>query len=108
MRVSGEKAMMRAMSQEALDARFDLRLKVTSEQPYDQGLRREQAKELYALLGLPFIEELLDEYDDLIGDKDELLQKIGAYQALLAAMEQQKQQGEADAQASAEQASAAK
>ena len=96
-RIAGDDAagvLMKAVPEDALEARFDLRLKVTSELPFDQERRKMEAKELYALLGLPFISQLLEEYADIVGDQDELLEKIDAYRALVAAVEQKRAEGE--------------
>lgn len=91
-RIGGEEAqnLLMAIPEGAVEARFDLSLKVTTGLPFDQ--EREQVKwtQLFQLLGLPVLEQLLDAYE--VEGKAEILEAVQVYQALKAAVEQQREQ----------------
>jgi hypothetical protein len=73
------------LTTEQFDARFDLRLEVATSLPFDRERRKLEAKELFTLLNLPFLEPLLDAYER--PDKAEIIEKVEAYQLILAMQE---------------------
>jgi hypothetical protein len=80
---------------ESLDAKYDLRLDVITDLPFDRDRRKAEAKELYEIIGPPYTERLLEAYE--VPDKDDLLKKIDAWQMIEAAQkvaEQKQKQGE--------------
>jgi len=74
------------LTQDQFDARFDLRLEVTTTLPFDRERRKQEALTLFQLLGVPFLEPLLDAFERQ--DKEEVMEKVEAYQMLLAMQEQ--------------------
>ena len=88
-RIAGEgSAQMMALDATQFDAKYDLRLQVATDLPFDRDTRKAEARELYEILGIPFLEQLLDAYERK--DKDEILANAQAYQAMMAAVEAMK------------------
>lgn len=85
-RVVGEKGAMQvqAMTQEMIDAKFDIKMEVTTALPFDKERRRLERIELFKMLmesfgpqaGLPLLPNILDLFD--IEKKDEILEQITA------------------------------
>lgn len=88
----GTEAGIAKLTEDQFSARFDLRLEVATSLPFDRERRKVEAMELYNVLSVPFLSQLLDAYER--PDKDEILKKVMGYQAILAAMqaEQAKQE----------------
>jgi hypothetical protein len=81
----GSEAAIVRLTAEQFDARFDLRLEVGSSLPFSVEQRKQEALTLYQLLGVPFLEALLDAFER--DDKAEILSKVESWQMLLAAQE---------------------
>jgi len=85
-RIAGEGSVrMMELDATQFDAKYDLRLQVATDLPFDRDTRKNEARELYEILGIPFLEQLLDAYERK--DKDEILANAQAYQAMVAAVE---------------------
>jgi len=81
-------AQIAQLDQTAFNARFDLRLEVATSLPFDRERRKREAMELYGILGVPFLEQLLDAYER--DDKADVLQKNAAYQMIVEMLNKQK------------------
>ena len=98
-RVMGEDGADTAVriSQGMLSAKYDIGLEIGTSMPFDQELERQQAGELFGLIGMSFLPQLLDAYER--EDKDEILEAHQAYQMFLqfqAAMEAEQDAMEAE------------
>ena len=77
------------LTQESFDARFDLRLEVATTLPFDRERRKDDALTLYGVIGMPFLEALLDAFERK--DKEDILERVEAHQQILAMIEAAKQ-----------------
>jgi len=86
-RIAGTQAqgLVAKLKESDFNARFDLSLEVVTNLPFDRDLRKNDAKELYQILGAPYLSDLLDAYE--VPDKEVLLSKVEAYQAILASQQ---------------------
>lgn len=96
-RVMGEKGAPTAVAitQGMLDARYDIALEVGTSMPYDQELERQKATELYGLIGVPYLPQLLAAYE--VQDAEKVLKAHAEYQMFLqfeAALEAEQQEAE--------------
>lgn len=92
-RVAGDEGQATAMRipDTAGDVRFDVKLRVGTELPFDQERRKEEYSELYSLIGPPILPELLDAYR--VPNKQEVMQRVEAWTMI----QQQLEQAEAGA-----------
>jgi len=77
------------MTQQALDLKFDVVLKVGTALPFDQERRKQDAERLFTHLGMAYLPELLDAFE--IENKEEILARAEAWQQLQQLMAQQQQ-----------------
>jgi len=82
-RVLGESGMQRAItiSQKHKTVKFDVEVEAGSTLPYDKEAKKVHARELFGILGVPYLPDLLDAYE--VRNKDEMLQKHQEYQMFL-------------------------
>ena len=97
-RVAGEQHRGTAMviPEGACDVRFDVKLRVGTELPHDQEKRKVEYTELFKMIGIPVLPELLDAYK--VQNKAEVLARVQAWQMLqqfMAEQEAMAQQAEA-------------
>lgn len=91
-RISGPgTARVATLSGQQFDARFDLKLAVATDLPFDRDRRKADAQVLFKELGVAYLEPLLEAFD--VADKDKILGRVKAHQMILAAqaIEDQKQ-----------------
>lgn len=67
-----------AVSQEMLDARFDLKLSVASALPFDRERRKNDALTLFKIVGRPYLEKVLQAFE--VDDIPALMQEIQAFE----------------------------
>jgi len=98
-RVAGVKAaeaLARRIPTEAMDANYDLKLDVVSRLPYDIERKKMEAEKLFAVLGIPYLPQLLEAF--AVENAEELLQQVQAWQMLNAMQQVQAAQANADSQ----------
>jgi len=88
-RLAGEEhqAMAMRIPEGVCDVQFDVRLRVGTDLPLDQQMRKAEYRELYEMLGPPILEEVLDAYN--VPNKAEILQRVQAWQMIQQAMAEQ-------------------
>ena len=93
-RIAGDEQAPRIaqMTPEAIDARFDLKLDVTTSLPFDQQRQKQDARELFEILGPAYLRKLLEAYE--VTDIEEILRMSQAWMMIQQALEQQQAQQE--------------
>jgi hypothetical protein len=86
-----------AIAEGACDARFDVVMKIGVGLPFDRERTRKEAKELFEIIGAPYLPELLEAYS--VANKDSVLARVQAWQEFQAYLAARAQQDVADAQA---------
>ena len=91
LRVVGDenKSTLAKMDQKHFSARYDLDIEVGTSLPFDEDRKKKEMLELTQVLGPATYKELLDAYN--IGNADEILQRVQAWQMIQQAVQQQEQ-----------------
>ena len=90
-----QQAGMAAIDADALNAQFDLRLEISTTLPYARDRKKLEAKELFDVLGMPYLRRLLEAYE--VDNIDDILAGVQAWMLLQETMAQAQQAEEAAA-----------
>lgn len=80
---------LRAVGDNFFNVEMDIELDVTSTLPYENERRKQEALQLYQILGPAYIDRVLDAYE--VKNKDEILDKIAAWQQIQQIMTMQQE-----------------
>jgi hypothetical protein len=86
-RVVGQKGAVQArqITQQMKEIEFDIRLEVGTALPFDRERKKQDAAALFQMFGMSVAPEVLEAYE--IGDKDEMLSRLEAWQAFKPVMD---------------------
>jgi hypothetical protein len=90
-RIAGEDVASRMMAipEEAFDVEFDMELKTTTGLPFDEERKKQEAMQLFQIIGPPYLEELLKAFQ--VENREKVLSSVQAWAMIQQAMAAQEQ-----------------